>query len=428
MRSSRISKLVLHDVVVSAVIAILASGGIRLLVGVAAAASPVTLKFVTWSDVKNVPITEAQIKAFEASHPNIKIDWTNVPSGYASKVLTMLAAGEAPDVFWLSFTDIPQWVNRGSLLNLKPYMDKDEQFQSWKNDYVPILLQGYEYEGGMYGLPNAFNPIVLYYNADMFDAAGIKRPDSPWSWDQFVQVAMRLTGPDRYGYADRGEWIHWVWQAGGEVMSGDRRKALINQPGAVQGLKFAQDLMHRFRVQPPPGALKISALEMFAQGQIAMYGDGGWKFPAFIAGQLRFNWSVGVWPKKVREATRVLFDGGVVFSGTKYPQEAWEFVKWYSGPPGQEINARMSRLTTPVLRSTVQASIPPNDPFRSQLLARFQAAVYGRLWPSIIQQDELNAIIWRYQRMLWAAEIPADQVATQMADEIQKLLDKEPRR
>lgn len=103
--------------------------------------------------------------------------------------------------------------------------------------------------------------------------AGIKRPDSSWSWDQFVQVAMCLTGPDRYGYADRGEWMHWVWQAGGEVISSDRRKALINQPAAVQGLEFAQDLMHRFRVQPLPGALQISALEMFARGQIAMYGS-----------------------------------------------------------------------------------------------------------------------------------------------------------
>ncbi|MBE3577627.1 MAG: sugar ABC transporter substrate-binding protein [Limnochordales bacterium] len=426
MRELTRSKLVLCATV--AAVATLVSFGGGPAVDPAAAAATVTLKFLTWSDTRNLPITEAQIKAFEASHPNIKIDWTNVPSGYASKLLAMIAAGEAPDVFWSSYTDIPMWVNRGVLLDLKPYMDKDKQFQSWKNDYIPILLQGFEYEGGIYGLPNAFNAILLYYNADMFDQAGIKRPDSSWTWEQFIQVAMRLTGPDRYGYADRGEWMHWVWQAGGEVISSDRTRALINQSAAIEGLKFAQDLMHRFRVQPPPNALTVSALEMFARGQIAMYGDGGWKFPSFMEGQLKFDWGVGVWPKKVREATRVLFDGGVVFAGTKHPQEAWEFVKWYSGPPGQEINARLSRLTTPVLKSTVQASIPPNDPFRLQLLARFQTAAYGRLYPSIVQQSELTTIIGKYERALWRAEMTPDQVATQMADEIQKLLDKEPRR
>lgn len=395
---------------------------------VAQAAQTVTLRFFTWSDPKNLPITEAQIKAFEDSHPNIKIDWTNLTSGYNSKILAMIAAGESPDVFWSSYQDIPMWANNGAILDLKPYMDKDKQFQSWKNDYLPVLLQGYEFEGGMYGLPNAFNPIALYYNADIFDEAGIKRPDSAWTWEQFTQVAMRLTGQDRFGYADRGEWLHWVWQAGGEIISSDRTRALINQTAAIQGLKFAQDLMHRFRVQPAPSALKVSALEMFSKGQIAMYGDGGWKFPAFMEGQLKFEWGVGVWPKKAREAVRVLYDGGVVYAGTKHPQEAWEFVKWYSGPPGQEINARMSRLTTPVLKSTVQAAIPPGDPFRAQLLARFQSATFGRLYPSIVQQSELNSIFGKYVGALWKAEMSADQVAAAMADEIQKLLDKEPRR
>lgn len=124
MKSSRISNLVLHAVAALAVIAMIVSVGIKVLTDVADAASPVVLKFVTWSDVKNVPITEAQIKAFEESHPNIKIDWANIPSGYAAKLLAMIASGEAPDVFWSSYTDIPMWVNRGALLDLKPYMDK----------------------------------------------------------------------------------------------------------------------------------------------------------------------------------------------------------------------------------------------------------------------------------------------------------------
>lgn len=65
MKSSRISNLVLHAVAALAVIAMIVSVGIKVLTDVADAASPVVLKFVTWSDVKNVPITEAQIKAFE---------------------------------------------------------------------------------------------------------------------------------------------------------------------------------------------------------------------------------------------------------------------------------------------------------------------------------------------------------------------------
>lgn len=124
MKSSRISNLVLHAVAALAVIAMIVSVGIKVLTDVADTASPVVLKFVIWSDVKNVPITEAQIKAFEESHPNIKIDWTNIPSRYAAKLLAMIASGEVPDVFWSSYADIPMGVNQGALLDLKPYMDK----------------------------------------------------------------------------------------------------------------------------------------------------------------------------------------------------------------------------------------------------------------------------------------------------------------
>lgn len=391
--------------------------------GVSAAAKqePVKLTFLVWGSQENVPIREAIVKAFEESHPNIKVETIFAPSGYWDKLNAMIAAGTPPDVFWLSYQDVPSYVEKGMLYNLKELADKDPEFQSYKKEYLPIVLQGYEYEGGFYGLPNAYNPLLVYYNQDLFDEAGVVAPTKAWTWDEFIRAAQKMTGGDRWGFIPNGYWLPFLWQAGGEVLSADRKKVTINSTQAIEGLQFFQDLAFRHKVAPPPGAVTMSARDLFARGYAAMYVDGGWRFPAYMDQGFTVNWGVVPYPKKVREATQVAYDGGVVFSGTKHPKEAWELVKFYSGPKGQAINARASHLTTPVVQSTFLDSMR-NSKWQKQLMARWEQSTSGRLYPSIPRQSEMNTIFASEIAQLTSGEKAARQVAQSIAERLAPIL------
>ena len=120
-------------------------------------------------------------------------DWT----AYWDKLQTGIAGGAAPDVFAMDGPLFPDYQSRDVLLDLKPLIDRDGY------DLSQLADQGVAdfttADGGQYGIPRDLNTIVLYYNKDMFDAAGIPYPDDTWDWAKLIEVAKQLTKPDANG-------------------------------------------------------------------------------------------------------------------------------------------------------------------------------------------------------------------------------------
>jgi multiple sugar transport system substrate-binding protein len=306
---------------------------------------PATITYSIWGDPQEIASQTAIADAFHAANPNITVnvdvsDW----DAYWDKLQTGIAGGAAPDVFAMDGPLFPDYQSRDVLLDLKPMIDRDGY------DLTQLADQGVAdfttADGGQYGLPRDLNTIVLYYNKDMFDAAGIPYPDETWDWAKLRDVAKQLTKdadgngtPEQWGfYTETTDmenfWLSAVWQNGGDVLAPDGKSTVLNTDQAAGGIQFLQDLIWKDKVMPDP-AITAETGDAFEQGQAAMEANGSWLIPTHSAAGLNF----GVAPLPAGPAgrfTSVNPTGAVVYKGSKNPDAAWAFVKYLASPEAQE--------------------------------------------------------------------------------------------
>jgi multiple sugar transport system substrate-binding protein len=141
------------------------------------------------------------------------------------------------------------------------------------------VLQTAQYQGKTYGLPWIAQPVVLYYNPDLFSAAGVNPPDDTWTWDSFKDAAAKLTNKDAGVYGTSfNDWPPiqmFIWQAGGEVISEDLSSCPIDTPEAIQGAQFYGDIIFNEEYAPAEATIKEQGFgEMAKAGKVAMFFGG----------------------------------------------------------------------------------------------------------------------------------------------------------
>jgi multiple sugar transport system substrate-binding protein len=199
----------------------------------------VTLSYALWS-AEQLPAHEKIIAAFQAKHPNIRVEPQVIPwPDYWSKLQTAIAGGQAYDVFWMNGPNFAVYAAKGALVDLQPLVERDGVDLSV---YPPSLVQLYRYNGHIYGLPKDFDTIALFYNKDLFDAAGVAYPNENWTWDDLKAAAKALTTKDTWGIGVPVDaqcvWFNFVYQNGGKVVAPDGSKVLMDEPATCEAIKF----------------------------------------------------------------------------------------------------------------------------------------------------------------------------------------------
>ncbi len=391
------------------------------------AGPPAKITYAMWGDTTELANQQKIVDAFQALNPNITVkvsvaDWDS----YWPKLQTDLAAGNAPDVFLMDGPLYPDYQTRDQLLDLSPYIAKDG-FDT--GQLVDLAVQDFTApDGHLYGLPRDLNTIALFYNKTMFDAAGLPYPDATWDWNKLVEVATKLTTTSggktsQWGFYTEttdmeNYWSSLVWQAGGDILSPDKKTVVIDSDQAAAGIQFLQDLIYKDKVMAQPVAGGGSG-DAFENGQAAMEANGSWLVPTHEAAGLNFG--VAPLPKgPAGQATSVNPSGVVAFKGSKSPDAAWEFIKCYTGP---QLQAQVASL---------KASMPANKQVLTEQYATSfdggqvfaDSLAYAHLKPSFkgynefstTLQDELDAKVFNDQVL--TAKAALDEVTPQL----QKLL------
>lgn len=245
-----------------------------------AAAEKVTIRLATWAGVEEAKELQAVIDKINQAATTFEIVSEPAPADYYTKLQTTLAGGTAADLFWLSQEYIAGYADKEALLDITDKLKADTTNPAAKlDDYFPSVLATAQYQGKTYGLPWISQPVVLYYNPELFAAAGIAEPDETWDWAKFMEVAEKLTDKDKgvYGTGFNG-WppVHmFIWQAGGEVISEDLKTSPIDSAEAMQGAKFYSDIIYNEKYAPSEATLKEQGFgEMAKAGKIAMFFGG----------------------------------------------------------------------------------------------------------------------------------------------------------
>ncbi|HEX5323598.1 MAG TPA: sugar ABC transporter substrate-binding protein, partial [Capsulimonadaceae bacterium] len=198
----------------------------------------------------------AVIDAFEREHPNIHLANANglQISGPAaeSNILLQFAGGTAPDVVYVNFRSMENFIQQGFLSPLDPYLAKHPEAMARVN---PKIRKVITVDGHVYALPWAQFVQALYYRRDLFQEAGLDPDKPPTTWDEFYDDCKKITNPKTgvWGFEwpnDAGGqaywWVNFLWQAGGEVTQQNARGqwvAAFNSPQGVQALDFYKKLV-----------------------------------------------------------------------------------------------------------------------------------------------------------------------------------------
>lgn len=213
-----------------------------------------TINFWYW-DQNCDPMYETTIAEFEKANPGIKVQKTLLPwDDYWTKLQTSLPTGTGPDVFWINHPNLSTYFPTGLLLDLEPAA-ADIGFQNFAPSYfVPFTANGKRY-----GIPITYDIIVLFYNKEIFDKAGVAYPNDTWTWADFQEAARKLTIRDgnkvvQYGCTAspdfQGGIANQIFQNGGKIFSDDKLKLVINSPESREAVQYHLDLIHKYRYAP----------------------------------------------------------------------------------------------------------------------------------------------------------------------------------
>jgi multiple sugar transport system substrate-binding protein len=375
-------------------------------------AAPVKITYMEWGDPAELDVWKAIVSDFEAANPNISVDvqvsdWDS----YWTKLKTLLAASSSPDVFAMDAPLYLDYQARGSLLNLQPYIDKNP---GMLDGLFPNTLEAYKTPQGYFGLPRDFQTIVVFYNKDMFDKAGVAYPKADWTYDDLRATAKTLTKDtngdgtiDQFGYVidpwdmEPG-WSEILWAFGGDIINADHTKTLIGEPKARQAWQFLSDMMHVDKSIPDPNTTSQYGGDLFLSGNAAMMAMGHWAVPSYT--EATFKWDVVPMPAgPAGQATSVNSAGFVVGKDSAHPDAAFAFIKFVLSQAGQTRLAQMG-FACPVLKSvaTSPAFLQQKVLINQQIF--IDSLAFAHMKPVFKGYDEWASVVGDGMTPVWNGE------------------------
>ena len=389
-------------------------------------AEKVTIRITTWAGVEESAELQEVIDEINASVDTINIVHEPAPDDYYTKIQTALAGGTSADMLWLSQEWIAGMADQGALLDISDCVAASDLPAGQLDDYFPDILKTAEYDGGLYGLPWIAQPVVMYYNRALFDAAGMDYPTLDWDWDTFKAAAAELT-TDTDGDGENDQWGFtlngwpppqmFVWQAGGDVISDDLSSSPVDSAEAIAGFDFYASMIYDDVHAPPEAVISEQGFgEMFKAGKIAMFMGGAADdldrvegldvglvaVPSGAAGRATFAWNAST----------------VIAADTENPAEACEaLIRLTDGIHHWKIVAPRKSMAN---AESITASEPRKE---ANAAAIAEALPFMRAFNIIPNHQEWDSIFWGdFMDLLFHGEGTAAELAPEIRILLEELL------
>ncbi|RMD50995.1 MAG: sugar ABC transporter substrate-binding protein, partial [Candidatus Thermofonsia bacterium] len=358
-------------------------------------------------------------------------------SSYQDVLKTELAAGTAPDVFWIPGTDVADFAKRGLIMNLREMADATEGYSDDAFYPGPMFHLTFNPETGntgeaLWGLPRDVSTFALYLNLDLLAESGAPDPrelaaNGEWNWDAFVEVASAIDalGDDIFGYGQNAWWGpygYWLNAAGGGFFNEDRTACALDTPESLAGLEFEQRIYQEFDIAVPYGE---DSEPPFLAGKVGMFQNGRWATPG-VRASANFDWDVVELPDGPAGPSNWLFWGAyVVNANTEHPEEAWQLVQALTTAETQakiaELGANIpSRVSQEALDAFLTFTPPANNQAFLNGLSR-NPATEGPLWAG--NWPEFDAVMGPAVTAVLNGEKSIDDFAATICDEANKTFD-----
>ncbi|MBO9099174.1 MULTISPECIES: ABC transporter substrate-binding protein [unclassified Rhizobium] len=287
-----------------------------------------------WSLDKDGQPAPDLAKRFNALNNGIKIEYREIQfDDVVSEAMRAYSTGKAPDIIAIDNPDHALFASHGAFLDLTDMISKSTIVKP--ANYFPGPLKSVMWDGKYYGVPKATNTIALYYNKDMFKAAGLDPAKPPQTWDELVADAKKLTDPAKnvYGLAfsakagEEGTFQFLPWaQMGGATYDH------INTDGAVKALTIWKQIIdEKLASRDSLTRGQWDSTATFNSGNAAMVISGPWEIDRMLK-DAKFDWGTALLPVPEEGAQRSSAMGDynwAIFSKSKHPEEAFKVVEYF---------------------------------------------------------------------------------------------------
>ncbi|WP_439496260.1 ABC transporter substrate-binding protein [Bosea sp. (in: a-proteobacteria)] len=310
-------------------------------------------KEVRWGQWKGTEVGEkfmAELKAaFEKDHPDIKLVTVDSPfTGFHDRAVVLHQAKKLPDVLLVQVDWVAEFADLGMIEPLDERIAKEPK-EFFAN--IPVTFHQ-QWKGKQYYLPIESGAVALFYNTDLFKAAGLSGP--PKTWDEFADYARKLTSPEKRQFAVTGtlqgepptnmtyDIYPLLLQAGAKIIDASTNKAVFNSPEGVAAIEWYVERINKDKVSVP-GVLSNGEKEKranFASGSVAMMFEGPWGVAIQKQLNPKLNYDIAPLPKGKTSGTMVRGSLNTITTQAQDKDAAWTFMRWLSGPKGIEMWAK----------------------------------------------------------------------------------------
>lgn len=251
-----------------------------------------TTEILFWSPFSGAdgPFMKKMVDKYNASQDAYKVNFVIHPSGEYYKLLdvALSTANERPDLMIMHVDNVPTYVNKNQL---QPLDEIASKAGFTKEDYVEAPVKYSTIDGKWYTIPLDIHPVIMYYNKDLFEKAGITAP--PTNRAEFEDAIAKLTDKDKgiYGYVLPTLWPQQfifpslVWQNGGELWNGT--DVAYNSPEAVEMVSWMRGLVDQG--YSPGNVQQDGENTLFLQGKNAIQFNGPWMKSQFDEAGLNYG-------------------------------------------------------------------------------------------------------------------------------------------
>lgn len=324
----------------------------------------VTITYSYWGTPDEAASVQAVADKFHEEYPNIKVEVMAIPNEeYVTKLNTMATAGELPDCGIMNESGVLDFASDGLLYDISAMYEGA--------DSMPLDSITFKSEGKPVAYSAANEVLSLYYNKDMFDAAGLDYPSATeaMTWDEFVTLAKTLT-----------------------LDANGMQRSLLT-------------------------------------GTVAMATAGAWNVGTCLATARDegLNYGVARLPKMVNEVTICTGGPQVVFSQTKHPEEAMTFIKWYMKEENSWDSLIATGIWMPILEEYYtdetltnkwidNPNFPDHDEYKGAVVDYARDCAESTCWYYIPHTTEFIELLRTVLGPVWTGEQTAEQAITENYD------------
>jgi multiple sugar transport system substrate-binding protein len=360
-------------------------------------------------------------KYWDPTHPNIKV----ITEGNKSNqdILTAMSGGDSPDLVMSGSSEaITLWASQGAIMDLTPAIEPVKA--QLESEMVPAGLQWVMFNGKYYGLPFVNYNWGLFYNKDLFTAAGLDPNSPPKTLDQLKEYAQKLTKVDGSGNITQLGWLplndtsratNFILSNGGHFYDPATLAPTFNDPANIAAFQWDLDFQKIY------GLDKVTAFTTgfnsgdnpFQLGKVAMYIDGCWNPEFFKLNAPNLHYGVAAIPSsdpKYANGGNLGTNPLAVPVASKHQKEAIEFAIWLamSKDVAREFSAEISNIpqikselttftTDPDTKFFADMSTSPNQiawapvPYSQKYLDEMTSAIGDMYNKGVAPKDALDA-------------------------------------